>query len=595
MDVRAGRDGHCTVNGSQGCQLGRTYPTTTCQRGCCSLALPQQTEARIRSGSPWASADGTNVVDLILGWSGHIAAGARTGSSGPGRNGQGSAAGLRDRRTTWRWYSWCSTTVLGRTWVTPDRMRSASTDRLPRPARSSSRTDFKRRHRHCSTSRSTGSTFERELLADDHRRAAGTDQDSFSQLARQVGTRSQGNARVTAGCPARIWTYYSDLDLVTTMPRQRPPGRRDDSPQIGLDPRHESVTWSRTSSARSRSTTPEDNTEHHAGARRRRRHDRARGITTAPIGSDRPRQGDRHRHRCRRHPHGQRHLRLVRDHGLHRAPDRQGHGRPGRRGVAHPSSDQVVPVGGGSFQATYNGSTTYNTDVSPCEPLEATKLTPRPTTAIHADADAATRPVAHHHGGDGSTVTTRRPSPAPLPAARPRQRHLRLVRDHGLHRALLAKGTVDLDATASHTRATPVVPVGGGSFQATYNGSTTYNTDVSPCEPLRRPSPLRGDDRHPRRRDAATRPAPSPRRRRLPDSRPGDRHRHRCRRHRPRQRHLRLVRDHGLHRATRSPRARSTWTPRRRTPGTPGGAGRWRLLPGHLQRLHHLQHGREPL
>ena len=58
-----------------------------------------------------------------------------------------------------------------------------------------------------------------------------------------------------------------------------------------------------------------------------------------------------------------------------------------------------MPVGGLSYQATYNGSTTYNTSTGPCEPLAATKLDSTTATDIHDTAHAviASAPI-------GSTV-----------------------------------------------------------------------------------------------------------------------------------------------------------------------------------------------
>ena len=43
-------------------------------------------------------------------------------------------------------------------------------------------------------------------------------------------------------------------------------------------------------------------------------------------------------------------------------------------GVAHPSEDATVPVGGLSYQAHYLGDDTYNDAYGPCEPLPGTKL-----------------------------------------------------------------------------------------------------------------------------------------------------------------------------------------------------------------------------
>ena len=52
-------------------------------------------------------------------------------------------------------------------------------------------------------------------------------------------------------------------------------------------------------------------------------------------------------------------------------------------GAAHPSDDQQVPVGGLSYKAHYNGSDTYVQADGPCEPLNATSLTPVVRTDIH--------------------------------------------------------------------------------------------------------------------------------------------------------------------------------------------------------------------
>src|SRR5207247_2296489 len=74
-------------------------------------------------------------------------------------------------------------------------------------------------------------------------------------------------------------------------------------------------------------------------------------------------------------------------------------------GVAHPSDDETVPVGGLSFKAHYNGSTTYNESDSACEPLEATKLSSSTATEIHSGSSVGeTIPSVVTSAPIGSTV-----------------------------------------------------------------------------------------------------------------------------------------------------------------------------------------------
>ena len=53
-------------------------------------------------------------------------------------------------------------------------------------------------------------------------------------------------------------------------------------------------------------------------------------------------------------------------------------------GIAHPSTDKVVPVGGGSFKASYAGDANYTGSAGLCEPVEGTKLNSSTVTYIHA-------------------------------------------------------------------------------------------------------------------------------------------------------------------------------------------------------------------
>src|SRR5204863_6133294 len=51
-------------------------------------------------------------------------------------------------------------------------------------------------------------------------------------------------------------------------------------------------------------------------------------------------------------------------------------------GVAHPSADATVPVGGLSYRAHYNGNATYNEPDGPCETLNPNKPNPKDTTDV---------------------------------------------------------------------------------------------------------------------------------------------------------------------------------------------------------------------
>src|SRR5439155_22167147 len=60
-------------------------------------------------------------------------------------------------------------------------------------------------------------------------------------------------------------------------------------------------------------------------------------------------------------------------------------------GDASPSQDGVQTASGISYKATYNGSSTYNTSTSDCEPLAPVKLASSLTTAIkNAAGDTVT-------------------------------------------------------------------------------------------------------------------------------------------------------------------------------------------------------------
>ena len=150
-------------------------------------------------------------------------------------------------------------------------------------------------------------------------------------------------------------------------------------------------------------------------------------------------------------------------------------------GVADPSASAVVPVGGLSYKATYNGSTTYNTSVGACEPLTATKLDSSTATDVHNAAHGVitSAPI-------GSTVHDKALVTGTAAGGTPTGTVTFTV--YMGNTTCTGAGTVGdpiaLVAGVADPSASAVVPVGGLSYKATYNGSTTYNTSVGACEPL---------------------------------------------------------------------------------------------------------------
>ena len=150
-------------------------------------------------------------------------------------------------------------------------------------------------------------------------------------------------------------------------------------------------------------------------------------------------------------------------------------------GVAHPSSDAVVPAGGLSFKAHYNGDSKYNGADGPCEPLTATKLNSSTATDVH---DAAHSVITSAPIGttvhDKATVTGTAAGGTPTGTVT----FTIYMGNTTCTGAGTAGDPIALVAGVADPSASAVVPVGGLSYRATYNGSTTYNTSVGACEPL---------------------------------------------------------------------------------------------------------------
>jgi uncharacterized repeat protein (TIGR01451 family) len=148
-------------------------------------------------------------------------------------------------------------------------------------------------------------------------------------------------------------------------------------------------------------------------------------------------------------------------------------------GVAHPSNDATVPVGGLSYRAHYNGDDTYNPSTGPCETLDATKLDSSTATDVH-DAD-------HHvitSAPIGSTVHDKATVTGALGAPTGTVDFTVFMGNTQCEGPGAAAGSVALSGGVAHPSNDATVPVGGLSYRAHYNGDDTYNPSTGPCETL---------------------------------------------------------------------------------------------------------------
>jgi hypothetical protein len=152
-------------------------------------------------------------------------------------------------------------------------------------------------------------------------------------------------------------------------------------------------------------------------------------------------------------------------------------------GVAHPALAKVVPVTGLAYQATYNGSATYNPSTSDCEPLSPTKLGSSTATTIHdADHNPITSAPIGSTVHDSATVTGTAAGGTPTGDVT----FTFFTGGNCETGTPVASGTVSLDANGVAHPSDSQGPLGAGNyaFQATYNGSTTYSESTSACEPF---------------------------------------------------------------------------------------------------------------
>jgi hypothetical protein len=130
--------------------------------------------------------------------------------------------------------------------------------------------------------------------------------------------------------------------------------------------------------------------------------------------------------------------------------------------------------------AHYNGSNLYEERDGPCEPLTAGKLTPTVATSIHNSAHAVittAQPGDTVH--DSATVTGSGPTPTGNVT------FTVYLGSQSCGGTGTPAGTVTLDANGvAHPSSDAIVPDGGLSYMAHYNGDGTYLPADGPCEPL---------------------------------------------------------------------------------------------------------------
>ena len=156
-------------------------------------------------------------------------------------------------------------------------------------------------------------------------------------------------------------------------------------------------------------------------------------------------------------------------------------------GVAHPSGDVVVPAGGLSFKAHYNGDTKYNAADGPCEPLTGNKLLSSTVTDIHAGAGASDQASAAAilSAAIGSTVHDKATVSGALTTPTGTVNFTVYTNATDCTGPSQAAGTgVALVGGVAHPSSDAVVGVNGLSFKAHYNGNATYLASDGACEPL---------------------------------------------------------------------------------------------------------------
>jgi uncharacterized repeat protein (TIGR01451 family) len=148
-------------------------------------------------------------------------------------------------------------------------------------------------------------------------------------------------------------------------------------------------------------------------------------------------------------------------------------------GIAHPSDEATVPVGGLSYQAHYKGDDTYKDSFGPCEPLAGDKLDSSTKTDVHnADHEVITSAPLGATVHDQATVSGPLTTPTGMVDFKVYADNTQCEGEGS------PAGSVALAGGVAHPSESAVVGLNGLSFRAHYNGNDTYNPSTGPCEPL---------------------------------------------------------------------------------------------------------------
>ncbi|MFL6007695.1 MAG: Ig-like domain repeat protein [Gaiellaceae bacterium] len=156
-----------------------------------------------------------------------------------------------------------------------------------------------------------------------------------------------------------------------------------------------------------------------------------------------------------------------------------------QNGVAHPALPNLVPAGGLSYRAVYNGSAIYTGSIGDCEPLNETTLTPAVTTDIHNGSHNAVT-VVEARSTVHDSVAVSGVDGQPTPSGNVTLDWFTNANCAGEPAATSGSATLDASGHADAT-AFPQGPLASGfyGFKAHYAGDAVYATATGACEPLR--------------------------------------------------------------------------------------------------------------
>jgi uncharacterized repeat protein (TIGR01451 family) len=153
-------------------------------------------------------------------------------------------------------------------------------------------------------------------------------------------------------------------------------------------------------------------------------------------------------------------------------------------GVAHPALPKLVPPGGLSYRAVYNGSDIYTASIGDCEPLNETTLTSAVTTDIHnASHNAVTVVEARSTVHDSVTVSGVEGQASPTGTVTLDW----FTNGNCAGEPVATSGNVTLASGHADATAFSQGPLAAGfyGFKAHYAGDAVYATATGACESLR--------------------------------------------------------------------------------------------------------------